>query len=156
MLSTQKCLGGEGRDVQESIPCFLPWSTVPASPTLQAAARRVSACDKTCWAPALLSAGQEAGLTFQSSQGFPGHSSSPPCAASAPTPFSPKDSVTHQGLAARGWRGTPALLSGCLSPKLWWPSHSSKSSLVSVILFWDIPWFCGPSFCLLSTFHNVG
>lgn len=109
MLTTQKCLGWEGRIVQESIPCFLPWSTVPASPTLQTAARRVSACDKTCWAPALLSAGtgwggQEAGLTFQSSQGLPGHSSSLPFAL---TPFSPKDCHSPRA-GCQGMEGDPS------------------------------------------------
>lgn len=52
---TKKCLGEEERNMQERTPCFFPWTTVPASPTLQPAARRVTMCDKTCWAPALLS-----------------------------------------------------------------------------------------------------
>lgn len=52
---TRNAWAGKGGTCRKELPGFFPWTTVPASPALQAAARRVTTCDKTCWAPALLS-----------------------------------------------------------------------------------------------------
>lgn len=60
-LTTQKSLGGEGRNVQESTPYFtaldhhVPTSPHPRAKPSRTAAKRVSTCDKTCRTPALLS-----------------------------------------------------------------------------------------------------
>ena len=60
-LTTQKSLGREGRNVQESTPDFtaldhcVPTSPRPRAKPSQTAAKRVSTRDKTCWTPALLS-----------------------------------------------------------------------------------------------------
>ena len=60
-LTVQKSLGGEGRNMQQSMPSFTAQdrcvSTCPcprAKPS-QTAAKSVSTRDKTCWTPALLS-----------------------------------------------------------------------------------------------------
>lgn len=60
-LTTQKNVGREGRNVQESTPHFtaldhwVPTSPQPRAMPSQAASKRVSMRDKTCWSPALLS-----------------------------------------------------------------------------------------------------
>lgn len=96
-----------------------------------------------------------AGLTCQHSQGLPGHTSSPPFAATPLTPSIPKGSVLpcipgqtdtisqlcchsvcHQNRG--GGAFTPQQVQfddlGCSDP-LW-------------VIFQGIPWSCGPSFCL--------